>query len=86
MKTLNLYEAKTHLSSLVDEAEAGAEIVISKNGKPKAKLVPFEPPAPKQPRKPAGVLGVVWIADDFDEPDPELIALFEGDHEDGEEQ
>ena len=38
---LNLYEAKTRLSALVDEAAAGKEIVIAKNGRPKAKLVPY---------------------------------------------
>ncbi|HEY1838298.1 MAG TPA: type II toxin-antitoxin system prevent-host-death family antitoxin [Rhizomicrobium sp.] len=42
-KQVNLYEAKTQLSRLVDEAAAGAEIVIAKNGKPMARLVPPEP-------------------------------------------
>ncbi len=40
--TLNLYEAKTQLSALVDQAAAGAEIIIAKNGKPMAKLVAFK--------------------------------------------
>ena len=39
MKQVNLYEAKTELSALVEEAAAGEEIIIAKNGKPKAKLV-----------------------------------------------
>lgn len=82
MKTLNLYEAKTHLSALVDEAEAGAEIVISKNGKPKAKLVPFEAPKPKEWRKPSGTVKVIWIADDFDAPDEETAAFLEQSLED----
>ena len=50
MKQVNLYEAKTRLSALVDQAAAGEEIVIAKNGKPCAKLVqlPVEAkPAPK---------------------------------------
>ncbi|NOT41959.1 MAG: type II toxin-antitoxin system prevent-host-death family antitoxin [Alphaproteobacteria bacterium] len=58
MKQVNLYEAKTHLSSLVDEAAAGEEIVIAKNGKPLAKLLAFEDErarsdtrAKKEPRK-----------------------------------
>jgi prevent-host-death family protein len=51
MKQVSLYEAKTHLSSLVDEAEAGAEIVIAKNGKPKAKLIALGDPAKREPRK-----------------------------------
>ena len=43
MKQVNLYEAKTHLSALVDEAAGGEEIVIAKNGKPCARLAPLAP-------------------------------------------
>ena len=75
MKSVSLYEAKTHLSSLVDEAAAGAEIVIAKNGVPRARLVPL--PAAAAPRRPGlNILGVTRIAPDFDDPDPELAALF----------
>lgn len=77
VKTVNLYEAKTQLSRLVDEAAAGEEIVIAKNGVAKVKLVPV----PVQParRKPAKVLKIDYIAPDFDAIDPEIIRLFEGD-------
>jgi prevent-host-death family protein len=52
MKQVNLYEAKTRLSSLVDEAAAGEEIVIAKNGKPMARLLPVnDARAKKEPRK-----------------------------------
>lgn len=52
MKQVNLYEAKTRLSSLVDEAAAGEEIVIAKNGKPMARLRPFDDgQARREPRK-----------------------------------
>jgi prevent-host-death family protein len=52
MKQVNLYEAKTRLSSLVDEAAAGEEIVIAKNGKPMARLLPIEDAHVKRaPRK-----------------------------------
>jgi prevent-host-death family protein len=52
MKQVNLYEAKTRLSSLVDEAAAGGEIVIAKNGKPMARLVAVGDAATKkEPRK-----------------------------------
>jgi prevent-host-death family protein len=52
MKQVNLYEAKTNLSSLVDEAAAGGEIVIAKNGKPMARLVAIDAAHPKRaPRK-----------------------------------
>ena len=73
----NLYEAKTSLSRLVDRAAAGEEIILSKAGKPLAKIVPFQrPPAPRQP---GGWEGRVRIADDFDDPLPEdLQAAFEG--------
>lgn len=73
----NLYEAKTHLSHLVDRAARGEEIVIAKAGVPLAKLVPF--PRPKEKRKPGGWKGQVRIADDFDDPLPtNLQAAFEG--------
>ena len=66
----NLYEAKLNLSRLVDRAAAGEEVVIAKNGKPMARLVPL--PAKKK-RVPGGWAGKVWIADDFDDPLPEDI-------------
>ncbi|HEV7672411.1 MAG TPA: type II toxin-antitoxin system prevent-host-death family antitoxin [Thermoanaerobaculia bacterium] len=73
----NLYEAKTGLSSLVDRAAEGEEIVIAKAGKPLAKLVPFRKNPPL--RQPDTWAGQVWIADDFDDPLPEdLLAAFEG--------
>ena len=51
MKQVNLYEAKTQLSALVEAAAAGEEIVIAKNGKPRVKLVAVDPPARKAPRE-----------------------------------
>ncbi len=75
-RTINLYEAKTHLSALVDAAERGEEIVIAKNGVAKARLVPVAQPT--RERKRSGLLRISHIADDFDAPDPEVIGLFEG--------
>jgi prevent-host-death family protein len=70
----NLYEAKTELSSLVELAAKGEEIIIAKNGKPMARLVPL---AKKSDRKPGCWKGKVWIADDFNDPLPEeLLKLF----------
>ncbi len=43
-RTINIYEAKTHFSRLVDAVEAGEEIIIARNGKPCVKLVPLPPP------------------------------------------
>jgi len=75
-RTVNLYEAKTHLSALVDAAEGGEEIVIAKNGVAKARLVPVDRPA--RALKPSGLLHITHIADNFDEPDEDTIGLFEG--------
>ena len=77
--TLNLYEAKTHLSALVDAAAAGDEIIISKNGRPMAKLVAFKGVTK---RKPGRLKGKIWMSDDFDAPMPELIAAFEASEND----
>lgn len=76
MKSVNVHEAKTHLSRLLAEVEKGEEIVISRNGKPVARLLRFEPPAKK--RELGFDRGLVWIADDFDETSEDIIADFEG--------
>lgn len=77
-KILNLYEAKTHLSELVERAAAGEEIVIAKAGRPKARLVPLE--KAEKPRTPGVWKGRLWISDDFDAPLPEgILRSFEGD-------
>jgi prevent-host-death family protein len=74
--TVSLYDAKTGLSKLVDRAASGEEIVITKNGVPMAKLVAM--PRRDKPRKPAHALGLTYIADDFDDPDPEIEKMFYG--------
>lgn len=79
--TVNLYEAKTHLSDLVERAAAGEEIIIAKSGKPRARLVPL--PEERPTREPGGWEGQVWIADDFDAPlPPEILAGFMGESDD----
>ena len=76
-KVVNIYEAKTHLSKLVDEAAAGREVVIAKAGVPRARLVPVEPP--RRRRTPGGARGRIRIAADFDAPlPPEILAAFLG--------
>lgn len=77
MQTVNIHEAKTHLSKLVDFAMQGEEIIIAKAGKPVARLGPIV----KEKRKRRfGVLkGKVKIAKDFDAPLPEdVLKGFEG--------
>lgn len=75
-KPVNIYEAKTHLSELVERAEAGEEIVIARAGRPVARLVPL---LAVRGRKPGSWRGKVWIAPDFDAPLPDdLQRAFEG--------
>jgi prevent-host-death family protein len=73
--TVNIHEAKTHLSRLVERVEAGEEIVIARAGRPVARLVPFR--ARTKPRTPGLWLGKVRLAADFDAPDEDLLAAFE---------
>ncbi|AUB79630.1 type II toxin-antitoxin system Phd/YefM family antitoxin [Candidatus Thiodictyon syntrophicum] len=74
---LNLYQAKTLLSELVDRAAGGEEIVIAKAGRPLAKLVPLC--SPRDRRSPGGWQGKVRVSEDFDAPlPPDLIDAFEG--------
>ena len=56
---MNIYDAETHLSELVQRAAAGEEIVIARNGKPAARLVALAAPTPRQP---GGWVGRVWVA------------------------
>ena len=74
---VNMHEAKTHLSRLVERAAAGEEIVIGRAGKPVARLVAYD--APVGPRKPGLAKGKVRILPGFDEMDEEITALFQGD-------
>jgi len=77
MTTVNIHEAKTHLSRLLERALAGEEIVIAKAGKPLARLVPV--PGPPIRRVPGTLKGAIEIADDFDAPLPDdLLDEFEG--------
>ncbi len=68
---INLYEAKTNLSQLVDRAAGGEEIVIAKSGRPMARLVPLE--THTAPRVPGSLRGQISIGSDFDAPLPEEI-------------
>jgi prevent-host-death family protein len=73
---MNLYEAKSQLSSLVEEAASGTEIIIAKAGVPRARLVPIKAVAR---RRPGGSKGRIRIAADFDAPLPtKLLAAFTG--------
>ena len=76
-KPVNIHAAKTHFSRLVERAARGEEIIISKAGKPVARLMPLA--APARLRRPGLLKGKIKIADDFDAPLPEeILRLFEG--------
>jgi prevent-host-death family protein len=77
MKSVNVHEAKTHLSRLLDEVSQGEEITIAKAGKPIAKLVPATTSRPI--RTPGFLRGKIRIAEDFDAPLPDAVQRsFEG--------
>ena len=69
---VNIHEAKTHLSKLLQRVAQGEEITIARAGVPVAKLVAVTPT-----KRPLGIdKGKIWMADDFDAPIPEFEALF----------
>ena len=75
---VNIYEAKTRLSELVEQASRGETVVIAKSGTPMAKLVPLSH-GPKRKIKYGLMKGEIEIADDFDAPLPDdILAGFEG--------
>ena len=67
--TMNIHEAKTHLSRLVDEVCKGQELILAKAGRPLVKLVPLKTVKPK--RTPGFLKGKIRIAADFDAPLPQ---------------
>ena len=84
-RTVSLYAAKTHLSSLVEEASAGEEIVIAKNGKAKARLVPLpDEPPPVRKRELGFWEGQGWVAPGWEGslPDDIIEEMIHGDEDD----
>jgi prevent-host-death family protein len=77
MTTINIYEAKTQLSKLVEQAAAGEDVIIARGGKPVARLTRLQPPRRKLR---FGLLkGKVKLSADFDAPLPaDVLAQFEG--------
>ena len=77
MRQVNIHEAKTHLSQLLEDVAHGEDIIIAKAGKPIARLVAIAGATAPRPR---GLLKEkIWIADDFDAPLPEEILESFGD-------
>lgn len=78
MQVINIHEAKTNLSKLLEKTQKGEYVVIAKAGKPIAQLIPYKEKL--KPRKFGLWKGKVWISDDFNDEDPEINKLFyEGD-------
>jgi len=74
---VNIYEAKTKFSQLIDQAVKGKEIIIARNGRPIARLVPYQ--HRQTPRRLGILKGHIRIAEDFEAPLPEdVLASFEG--------
>ena len=76
---VNIHEAKTHFSRLVERAAAGEEIVIAKAGQPRARLVPLERPSGRR-RGYGSMRGKIWLADDWnsEETNEAIAELFFG--------
>lgn len=77
MKTVNVHEAKTHLSRLLEEVEAGQEVVIARAGRPVARLTALQPARP--PRQLGALAGLYAVPEDWDAPLPaDVVARFGG--------
>ena len=72
---VNIHQAKTHLSRLIERVETGEEVVIARAGRPVARLVPFR--ARTTPRVPGQWRGRVKLAPDFDQTEKTLLDDFE---------
>jgi prevent-host-death family protein len=66
MRTVNIHEAKTHLSRLVARAAQGEPFIIAKAGKPLVKVVPLDAPAPSEMKRLGFMEGLIEVPDDFD--------------------
>ena len=80
METINIHEAKTQLSRLVEKAAKGEPFVIAKAGKPMVKVVPLDSPDPGQQKRLGFLAGQIKVPDDFDTMGIEEIqTMFRGD-------
>ena len=66
MQTVNIHEAKTHLSRLIERASKGESFIIAKAGKPMVRVVPIEPEVPHVPQRLGFMKGKMHVPDDFD--------------------
>lgn len=73
MRTVNIHQAKTHLSRLVDQAVKGEPFVIAKAGKPQVLVTAIDAPAPGQARRLGFLAGQIKVPDDFDRMGADVI-------------
>ena len=85
MQTVNIHEAKTHLSRLLEAVEHGEEIIIARAGQPIATLTAYKPPHNKI-APPGSMKGQIWMADDFDDPLDDLFEVLKDDDWGGDSQ
>jgi prevent-host-death family protein len=78
---VNVYEAKTQLSKLLERVEAGEEIVIARNGRPVARLVPTQRAAGGERRRLGGLEGRVYYTGHWSDGDEEIADLILGEHD-----
>ncbi len=78
MQLVNVHDAKTRLSKLLEQVQSGEDVVIAKAGRPIARLVPYTPPKQKIV-SPGAMKGEIWIDEDFDEPVDNLFDCLDED-------
>ncbi|MET0240421.1 MAG: type II toxin-antitoxin system prevent-host-death family antitoxin [Sphingobium sp.] len=77
METVNIHQAKTHLSRLIERVAKGGSFIIARAGKPMAKVVPLEAPALTKAKRLGFMAGEVRVPDDFDRMgEADIAALF----------
>ena len=82
IQTVNIHEAKTQLSKLVDQASKGEPFIIAKAGKPMVKVIPVDAPVPKKVQRLGFMSGQMAIPEDFDAMGrAEIEQIFEGEDE-----
>ena len=78
METMNIHEAKTHLSRVIDRVSKGETIIIAKSGKPLAKIVPLDTPSADEKKRLNFLAGELEVPDDFDTMGvDDIVAAFE---------
>ncbi|MBK8118472.1 MAG: type II toxin-antitoxin system Phd/YefM family antitoxin [Sulfuritalea sp.] len=72
MQLVNIHDAKTRLSKLLEQVQSGEDVVIARAGTPIARLIPYAA-LRREIAPPGGMQGEIWIADDFDAPIDDLF-------------